>query len=189
MITMASHIICVSSVCSTVCMDANQRKYQSSASLAFKKGIYRWPVDSPHKGPATRKMFPFDDAIIYDDHQLSKQGSFCWIGPLSVTILLTTLFWIITAMHHNGDDSPFPLCYIETNRQRKFSFQWALPSEHLTLIYIYSHASLKPRASMFQDMKRKYYIKRSFYIILIQDYTGHRLHAYVILTMNWFDSY
>ena len=27
-------------------------------------GIIRWPVDSPHKGPVTRKMFPFDDAIM-----------------------------------------------------------------------------------------------------------------------------
>ena len=28
-------------------------------------GIHRWPVKSPHKGPVTRKMFPFDDAIMY----------------------------------------------------------------------------------------------------------------------------
>ena len=24
----------------------------------------RWPLNSPHKGPVTRKMFPFDDAIM-----------------------------------------------------------------------------------------------------------------------------
>ena len=42
----------------------DQRKRQSSASLAFVKGIHRWPVNSPHKGPVTRKMFPFHDAII-----------------------------------------------------------------------------------------------------------------------------
>ena len=24
----------------------------------------RWPVNSPHKGPVTRKMFPFDDFIM-----------------------------------------------------------------------------------------------------------------------------
>ena len=40
------------------------KKYQSSASLAFMRGIYRWPVDSPHKGPVTRKMFPFNDVIM-----------------------------------------------------------------------------------------------------------------------------
>ena len=35
-----------------------------SASLAFVRGIRRWPVNSPHKGPVTRKMFPFDDIIM-----------------------------------------------------------------------------------------------------------------------------
>ena len=28
------------------------------------RGIHRWPVNSPHKGPVTRKMFPFDDIIM-----------------------------------------------------------------------------------------------------------------------------
>ena len=37
---------------------------QSSASLDFVRGIHRWPANSPHKGPVTRKMFPFDDVII-----------------------------------------------------------------------------------------------------------------------------
>ena len=44
---------------------ADQRKHQSSASLAFVRGIHRRPVNSPHKGPVTRKMFPFDDVIMY----------------------------------------------------------------------------------------------------------------------------
>ena len=43
---------------------ADQRKHQSSASLAFVWGIHRWPVNSPHKWPVTRKMFPFDDVIV-----------------------------------------------------------------------------------------------------------------------------
>ena len=30
----------------------------------FVLGIHRWPVNSPHKGPVTRKMFPFDDVIM-----------------------------------------------------------------------------------------------------------------------------
>ena len=30
----------------------------------FARGIYRGPVNSPHKWPVTRKMFPFDDVII-----------------------------------------------------------------------------------------------------------------------------
>ena len=47
---------------------ADQRKHQSSASLAFVCGIHRWPVNSPHKRPVTRKMFPFD-AVIMRPHQ------------------------------------------------------------------------------------------------------------------------
>ena len=43
---------------------ADQRKHQSSASLAFVWGINRWPVKSPHKWPVTRKVFPFDDVIM-----------------------------------------------------------------------------------------------------------------------------
>ena len=49
---------------------ADQRKHESSASLAFVLGIHRWPVDSPHKGPVTRKMFPFDD-VITSQHRCS----------------------------------------------------------------------------------------------------------------------
>ena len=42
----------------------DQIKHQRCASLAFVRGIHRWPVNSPHKGPVTRKMFPFDDVIM-----------------------------------------------------------------------------------------------------------------------------
>ena len=51
-------------VYSIVYSDADQRKHQSSASLAFVRGIHRGPVNSPHKWPVTRKMFPFDDVIV-----------------------------------------------------------------------------------------------------------------------------
>ena len=61
---MASQITSLTIVYSTVWSDANQRKHQSSALLAFVRGIHRGPVNSPHKWPATRKMFPFDDVIM-----------------------------------------------------------------------------------------------------------------------------
>ena len=61
---MVSQITSRTIVCSTVYSVADQRKHQSSASLAFVRGIHRWPVNSPHKGPVTRKMFPFDDVIM-----------------------------------------------------------------------------------------------------------------------------
>ena len=63
-----SQVTSLTIVYSTVDSGVDQRKRQSSASLAFAWGIHRWPVNSPHKGPVTRKMFPFDDAImiVYD---------------------------------------------------------------------------------------------------------------------------
>ena len=60
----ASQITSLTIAYSTVYSDADQRKHQSSASLAFVWGIQRWPVNSPHNGPVSRKMFPFDDVIM-----------------------------------------------------------------------------------------------------------------------------
>ena len=51
-------------IISTVYSGADQRRYQSSASLAFVRGIHRWTVNSPPKGPVTRKMFPFADHVM-----------------------------------------------------------------------------------------------------------------------------
>ena len=62
--TMASQITSLTIVHSIVYSGADQRKHQNSASLAFVRGIHRWPVNSPHKEPVTRKMFPFDDVIM-----------------------------------------------------------------------------------------------------------------------------
>ena len=64
MSTMASQIISLTIVYSAVYSGTDHRNHQSSASLAFVRGIHRWPVNSPHKGPVTRKMFPFDDVIM-----------------------------------------------------------------------------------------------------------------------------
>ena len=65
---MASQITSLMIVYSTVYSDADQRKHQSSASLAFVRGIHRGPVNSPHKWLVTRKMFPFDDVIMSLNH-------------------------------------------------------------------------------------------------------------------------
>ena len=77
--TIASQITSLTIVYSTVYSDTDQRKYQSSASLAFVRGIHRRPVNSPHKWPVTRKVFPFDD-VIMPNHYLSL----CWfiINPM-----------------------------------------------------------------------------------------------------------
>ena len=64
---MAFQITSVSIVYSTDCSGSDQRKHQSSASLVFLRGIQRWPVNSPHKGPV---ILPFDDVIMEFKHQL-----------------------------------------------------------------------------------------------------------------------
>ena len=71
---MAPQITGLMIVYSTVYSGTDQRKHQSSASLAFVRGIHRWPVNSPHKGPVTRKMFPFDDVNWHSWYSL--------IGPI-----------------------------------------------------------------------------------------------------------
>ena len=61
----ASQITSLTIVYSTVYSGADKKKtHQSSASLSFVREIHRRPVNSPHKWPVTRKMFPFDDVII-----------------------------------------------------------------------------------------------------------------------------
>ena len=62
--SMASQITSLTIVYATVYSGADQRKHQSSASLAFVRGIHRGPVNSLRKWPVTRKMFPFDDVIM-----------------------------------------------------------------------------------------------------------------------------
>ena len=64
MSAMASQITSLTIVYSTTYPGTDQRKYQSPASLAFVRKIHQSPVNSPHKGPVTRKMFPFDDVIM-----------------------------------------------------------------------------------------------------------------------------
>ena len=61
----ASQITSLMIVYSTVYSGAYQRRHQISASLAFVRGIHRWPVNPPHKWPVTRKIFPFDYVSMY----------------------------------------------------------------------------------------------------------------------------
>ena len=80
---MASQITGVSIVYSTVCSCADQRGYQSSTSLAFVRGIHRWPVNSPHKWPVTRKMILFDDVIMCN-------GTGTYVDFLDITLINVT---------------------------------------------------------------------------------------------------
>ena len=54
--TIAPQITSLTIVYSTVYSDADQRKYQSSASLAFVRGIHRRPVNSPQRASNTENV-------------------------------------------------------------------------------------------------------------------------------------
>ena len=70
-----SQITSLTIVFSTVYSGADQRRHDSSASLAFLRGIHRGPVNFPHKWPVTRKMFPLDDVIMTFQHDGRSLGS------------------------------------------------------------------------------------------------------------------
>ena len=77
----ASQITSLMIFFSAVYLDRHQRKHQSSMSLAFVRGIHRRPVNSPHKWPVTRKMFPFDDVIM-------SHKQLCWVRVQKHTELI-----------------------------------------------------------------------------------------------------
>ena len=85
----ASQITSFTIVYSTIYSSTDERKHQRSVSLAFLRGIHRWPVNSPHKGPVTRKMFPFDDVIMFGGHQITVvlYGE-CQLVAIAGTIIL-----------------------------------------------------------------------------------------------------
>ena len=86
----ASQITSLTIVYSTVYSGADKRKHQSSASLDFVWGIQWWPVNSPHKWPVTRKMFPLGDVVMIGniiDHEGYTHPCLRWgrISTISAT--------------------------------------------------------------------------------------------------------
>ena len=55
------HIDCL---CNIFVQAYSKERVQRFASLAFVRWIHRWPMDSPHKGSAKRKVFPRYDVNI-----------------------------------------------------------------------------------------------------------------------------
>ena len=103
MTAMASPITGVSMLCSIVYSGSDQRKPQNSASLAFVGVIQRWPVNSPHKGPATRKMFPFDNVIMKISH--------C-SGAHQLHLSMSWSVWLFECLPVNRALSEFSLTHV-----------------------------------------------------------------------------
>ena len=108
----ASQITSLTIVYSIVYSDADQRKHQSSASLAFVRGSHRGPVNSPHKWPVTRKMFPFDDVIMGSIQTCcsNRTKSFFWLKFIIIAwIALDTLGQsCINEMHGSHPNDKYP---------------------------------------------------------------------------------
>ena len=65
MSVIASQITSNSTIHLTNCSRQDQRIIKAPRYWSFVwRGIHRWPVNSPHKGPVTRKMFPFIGVIM-----------------------------------------------------------------------------------------------------------------------------
>ena len=88
-----SPITSLTIVDSIIYSDADQRKHQSSTSLAFVRGIHRGPVNSPHKWPVTQKMFPFDDVIMAAMLLVASQITE-WEENSKADLLTFTFYWI-----------------------------------------------------------------------------------------------
>ena len=91
---------------STVYSDADQRKHQSSASLAFVRGIHRGPVNSPHKWPVRRKMLPFDDVIMNLNGIVLKRCCCRFLWTLhcgSCCYCDYTMIWVVIVSRFAGE--------------------------------------------------------------------------------------
>ena len=106
----ASQITSLTIVYSTVYSDADQRKHQSSASLAFVRGIHRRPVNSPHKWPVTRKMFPFDDVIMNSGAIVFPADSLAQLRTrASANTLVTDHVWFTASLKVCGLGTDWPI--------------------------------------------------------------------------------
>ena len=99
-----SQITSITIVYSTDCSGADQRNYQSSSSLAFVWGIHRWLVNSPHKGPVTRKMLQFGDVVMKNARRVSGGLTmqlthwflcYCWVFLLTALKPHVTNLWSV----------------------------------------------------------------------------------------------
>ena len=115
MSAMASQLASLTLVYLTVYSLADQRKHQSSASLAFVRGIHRWPVNSPHKWPVTRKILPFDDVIVLRDFFCHLEWCWLLIGKIFQLIntidlpLVPHMYASVNQVSIGSDDVPSPI--------------------------------------------------------------------------------
>ena len=94
----------------------DQRKHQSSASLAFVWGIHLWPLNSPHKGSVTRKMLTFDDVIM--------KYEFRFVLGLHLQQYNLSSTWPSTLRNEPGKTAPSASRQATHNQPAVFSCFW-----------------------------------------------------------------
>ena len=152
MSAMASQITSLTIVYSTVYSDADQRKHQSSASLTFVRGIHRGPVNSPHKWPVTRKMFPFGDVIMESKNSLKRPTLLPSVGTDRIRLgfvttgrkngLLGAKFVVST---DSGSVSTGPMRMLFASR--------GSPREFVRTVYCTCGQSNTPKITLFSNRK------------------------------------
>ena len=160
MASMAFQIISVSIACSALCSGTGQRKHQSSASLAFVRGIHQWPLNSPHKGPVTWKMLPFYDVIV-------------WINLVTIII-----FWTHRVLARSRYLNQLSIVPFETNcneiwincMNAKYSYQ-----EHVWIGHLWSCHCMNHKAGALRTTTCFNSIQNT------GEYTIHKLADYAFL--------
>ena len=178
---MASLITSLTIVYSTVYSGRDQRKHQSSASLVFVWGIHRGPVNSLHKWPVTRKMFPFHDVIMtggtrgchYDNlrchprEQSCHYGNYCVLLPEIASFCGTINFQCSSISILQDIPNKYPIAYLSG---------WAVGC----LLWIYSIFSTLVIVILFVRLCliEPWHLKISFYIFYLIWYPAWILYIF-----------
>ena len=146
---MPSQITTLTIVYPTVYSGAHQRKHQKLRVTGLCAGIYWCPVNSPHKWPVTRKMFPLDDVIMcYKIHTTA------WLNIKLYTSQLPKLPKL-TQRTHDAIITLFLLgsviSYIKNRKYKDYVYRKMLVQEYLKKWRIFKR--VKPKNDMmFHDI-------------------------------------
>ena len=140
---MASQIIASRLFTQTVCSGADQRKHQSCASLAFVRGIHRWrgihrsPMNSPLKGPVTRKMFLFEDVIMVHCYPYPSGLLYCHHRKMVSVRFGDTLISLYIDLYDPNENRTGLVQVMEWHRtgdRKQLNQCWSRPMTHLVLL-------------------------------------------------------
>ena len=99
------------------------------------RGIHRWPVNSPHKGPVTQKTFPFDDVIVMNregriTHTSTNESNYInqiWVESL---LIFYESYECCTNMPRMYTGGSYMMIYYSRSRTWP---QWGLPLPALSV--------------------------------------------------------